>query len=177
MIRSTTVIAVKRGGTVAMAGDGQVTMGDAIVKSSTQKVRKIYNGKILVGFAGATADALTLLQHFEDHLNRYSGDMTRAAVELAKEWRTEKMLRRLEALMICADHTHLLLVSGTGDVIEPDDDIVAIGSGGNFATAAALALKEHSELNATEIATTALQIAAKICVYTNAHITLEELNE
>lgn len=176
MIRSTTVIAVKRGGTVAMAGDGQVTMGDAIVKSSTQKVRKIYNGKILVGFAGATADALTLLQHFEDHLNRYSGDMTRAAVELAKEWRTEKMLRRLEALMICADQTHLLLVSGTGDVIEPDDDIVAIGSGGNFATAAALALKEHSELNATEIATTALQIAAKICVYTNDHITLEELN-
>lgn len=176
MIRSTTVIAVKRGNEIAMAGDGQVTMGNAIVKSSTQKVRKIHNGRILVGFAGATADALTLLQYFENNLNRYSGDMTRAAVELAKEWRTEKMLRRLEALMICANTESILLLSGTGDVIEPDDDIVAVGSGGNFATAAALALKEHSELVAAEIARKSLEIAAKICIYTNAHITMEELH-
>lgn len=176
MIRSTTVVAVKRASDIAMAGDGQVTMGNAIVKSTTQKVRKIHNGSILVGFAGATADALTLLQHFESHLNRYSGDMTRAAVELAKEWRTEKMLRRLEALMICANAESILLLSGTGDVIEPDDNIVAIGSGGNFATAAALALKEHSELSAAEIAYKSLEIAAKICVYTNTHITMEELH-
>lgn len=176
MIRSTTVIAVKRDAHTAMAGDGQVTMGDAIVKSSTQKVRKIYNDSILIGFAGATADALTLLQHFENKLHTYSGDMPRAAVELAKEWRTEKMLRRLEALMLCANTSQILLVSGTGDVIEPDDGIVAIGSGGNFATAAALALKEHSSFDAAKIATVSLQIAARICVYTNSHVTMEEIH-
>ena len=176
IIRSTTVLAVKIKDSIAMAGDGQVTMGNSIVKSSTEKVRKIYHGNVLVGFAGATADALTLLQHFENNLNKYSGDMPRAAVELAKEWRTEKVLRRLEALMICANKEKILLLSGSGDVIEPDDGIVAVGSGGDYARSAALALKQHTAISAPEIARTALEIAAKICVYTNSSITLEELN-
>ena len=175
--RSTTVIVVKRGKHIAMAGDGQVTMGETVVKASTHKVRKIYHENILVGFAGATADALTLLQYFENNLNKYSGDMPRAAVELAKEWRTEKILRRLEALMVCADRSNILLLSGTGDVIEPDDDVIAIGSGGNFANAAALALKDNTKLSAADIAVKSLQIAAKICIYTNNHITMEELHE
>ncbi|HOX13133.1 MAG TPA: ATP-dependent protease subunit HslV [Spirochaetia bacterium] len=174
-IRSTTVLAVRRGGKVAMAGDGQVTMGATVMKSNAKKVRKVYDGKVLVGFAGATADAFTLFDHFEAKIKEYSGDLTRAAVELAKDWRTDKMLRRLEALLLVADAEKTLLLSGTGDVIEPAESVIAIGSGGPYAYAAALAYLDAGDLSAAEIAKRSLGIAAGICIYTNAQVTVEEL--
>ncbi|MDX9898314.1 MAG: ATP-dependent protease subunit HslV [Spirochaetia bacterium] len=175
-IRSTTIIAVRRNGKVAMAGDGQVTMGETVMKSNARKVRTIHNGKVLTGFAGATADAFTLLEHFEVKLKEYQGDLTRAAVELAKEWRTDKMLRKLEALLLVADNEKTLLLSGTGDVIEPAEDAIAIGSGGNYAYAAAMAYIDCSDLSAQEIAKRSLRIAGDICIYTNDHILVEELS-
>jgi len=174
-IRSTTIIAVRRNGKVAMAGDGQVTMGETVMKSNARKVRTIYDGKVLTGFAGATADAFTLLEHFEVKIKEYQGDLTRAAVELAKDWRTDKMLRKLEALLLVADKDKTLLLSGTGDVIEPAGDAIAIGSGGNYAYAAALAFLDSSDLSAAEIAKRSLGIAAGICIYTNDRILVEEL--
>ncbi|HHU37522.1 MAG TPA: ATP-dependent protease subunit HslV [Treponema sp.] len=173
--RSTTVIAVRRNGKVALAGDGQVTMGETIMKPNATKVRTIYDGKILTGFAGATADAFTLLEKFEIRVKEYSGDLVRSAVELAKDWRTDKMLRNLQALLLVADKDKTLLISGTGDVIEPANDVLAIGSGGNFAYAAALAYMENQELSAKEIAVKSLGIAGRICIYTNDSITVEEL--
>lgn len=174
-IRSTTILAVKRNGKVAMAGDGQVTMGQTIMKGNTKKIRKIFNGKIITGFAGSTADAFTLLDLFETKVNAYSGDITRAAVELAKEWRTNKMYKNLEALLLVADVSKILLISGNGDVIEPEEDAIAIGSGGNYAYASALALLRNTELNAKEIVQKSLEIASKICIYTNSIFTVEEL--
>ena len=174
-IRSTTVIAIKRNGKVAMAGDGQVTMGQTVMKGNARKVRKMYDGKVLTGFAGATADAFNLFDKFEMKLQEYSGDITRAAVELAKMWRTDKALRNLEALLLAASKDKILLISGTGDVIEPENDVLAIGSGGNYAYAAALAYMESSDLSALEIAQKSLKIAGEICIYTNGHITSEEL--
>ena len=174
-IRSTTVIAVRRNGKVAMAGDGQVTMGETVMKPNARKVRKIYDGKILTGFAGATADAFTLLEKFEVRVKEFSGDITRAAVELAKDWRTDKMLRNLQALLLVADKEKTLLISGTGDVIEPAEDVLAIGSGGNYAYSAALAYLEATDLPAVDIAQKSLAIAGKICIYTNDRIMVEEL--
>ena len=173
--RSTTVIAVKKDGKVAMAGDGQVTMGETVMKGNARKVRRIYDGKVLTGFAGATADAFNLFDKFEAKLKEYNGDITRAAVELAKIWRTDKALRNLEALLLVANADKILLISGTGDVIEPESDILAIGSGGNYAYAAALAYMESSTLSAKEIAEKSLKIAGNICIYTNGNITVEEL--
>lgn len=175
VIRSTTIVAVRRGGKVAMAGDGQVTMGETVVKPNARKVRKIYDGKILTGFAGATADAFTLLDKFEARVKEYSGDLTRAAVELAKDWRTDKALRNLQALLLVADAEKTLLLSGTGDVIEPEEDVLAIGSGGNYAYASALAFLENEELSASEIARKSLEIAGRICIYTNDRVMVEEL--
>jgi ATP-dependent HslUV protease, peptidase subunit HslV len=172
---STTVIAVRRGASVAMAGDGQVTMGATVMKTNARKVRRIYDGKVLVGFAGATADAFTLFERFEGKVKEYGGDITRAAVELAKDWRTDRILRRLEALLLVADKKATFLISGTGDVIEPDEGVIAIGSGGSFAYAAARAYLDASELNAREIAERSLRIAAGICIYTNGEIVVEEL--
>ena len=174
-IRSTTVIAVKKNGTVAMAGDGQVTMGNTVMKSNARKVRRMYDGKVLTGFAGATADAFTLFDKFEDRLKEYGGDITRAVVELAKMWRTDRSLSKLEALLLVANKDKILLISGSGDVIEPETDILAIGSGGNYAYAAALAYMESSDLSARDIAERSLKIAGNICIYTNNHITVEEL--
>ncbi|CAN5424477.1 ATP-dependent protease subunit HslV [soil metagenome] len=173
---ATTILAVRRDGKVALGGDGQVTLGETVVKSSAQKVRKMRDGRILAGFAGSVADAFTLFEKFEEKLERYPGNIARAAVELAKDWRTDKFLRRLEALLAVADREHLFLISGNGDVIEPDDEIVAIGSGGTVALAAARALKEHSSLSAPEIVRHGLGIAADICIYTNGHITVLELD-
>jgi len=158
-----------------MAGDGQVTMGNTVMKATARKVRKIYDGNVLVGFAGATADAFTLFERFEAKLKEYSGDITRAAVELAKEWRTDRALRRLEALVLVADKQKLLLISGTGDVIEPDQGVIAIGSGGSYAQAAALAYLDASSLDATEIARKSLEIAGAICIYTNTEVVVEEI--
>jgi ATP-dependent HslUV protease subunit HslV len=174
-IRSTTVLAVRRNGQVAMAGDGQVTMGETVMKNKARKVRRLMDGKVLCGFAGATADAFTLFDLFETKLKEYSGDLLRAAVELAKEWRTDRTLRRLEALLLVADLQKTLLISGTGDVIEPEEDALAIGSGGNYAYAAALAYLEGSSFSAAEIAERSLKIAGNICIYTNNQILLEEL--
>jgi len=174
-IRSTTVIAVRRGGKVAMAGDGQVTMGETVMKSNARKVRVMFDGKVLTGFAGATADAFALFELFEGKLKEYQGDLERAAVELAKAWRMEKALRNLNALLLVADAQKTLLLSGTGDVIEPAEDVIAIGSGGNFAYAAALAYLDSSELSARDIAERSLKIASGICIYTNSSITVEEL--
>ena len=173
--RRTTVIAVRRDGQLAMAADGQVSLGNTVIKAKARKLRTIYDGKILVGFAGATADAFTLFERFEDKIREFGGDLTRAAVELAKDWRTDRMLRRLEALLLVGDSSKTLLVSGTGDVVEPDEGVIAIGSGGNYAYAAALAFLQTSELAAEEIARRSLQIAAKICIYTNDEIFTEEL--
>lgn len=175
-IRSTTVIAVKKDNSIAMAGDGQVTMGNAVMKGNAKKVRRIYDGKVLVGFAGATADAFTLFDKFEASLKEFTGDITRAAVELAKLWRTDRMLRKLEALLLVADKDQMLLISGTGDVIEPETGAIAIGSGGNYAYAAALAYMDASELSAGDIAKRSLQIAGDICIYTNQNIVVEELH-
>ncbi len=174
-IRSTTVIAVRRGNAVAMAGDGQVTMGNTVMKTNARKIRRIYDGKVLVGFAGATADAFTLFERFEGKVKEYGGDITRAAVELAKDWRTDRILRRLEALLLVADRKATFLISGTGDVIEPDEGVIAIGSGGSYAYAAARAYLDASELAAREIAERSLRIAAGICIYTNGEIVVEEL--
>ena len=174
-IRSTTVIAVRRGGKVAVAGDGQVTMGETVMKGNARKVRRIYDGNVLTGFAGATADAFNLFDKFETKLKEYSGDLTRAAVELAKLWRTDKALRQLQALLLVANREKILLVSGTGDVVEPENDVLAIGSGGNYAYAAALAYMENPDLSAADIALKSLKIAGKICIYTNDSVTLEEL--
>ncbi|MBR1405222.1 MAG: ATP-dependent protease subunit HslV [Treponema sp.] len=174
-IRSTTVIAVKRNGKVAMAGDGQVTLGNTVCKGNARKVRKIYNGKILTGFAGSVADAFTLLDKFEEKVKESNGDLTRAAVELAKMWRTEKMYQKLEAMLIVADANKILLISGDGNVIEPENDVLAIGSGGNYAYSAALAYLDSSDLSAKEIAERSLKIAGNICIYTNQNITVEEI--
>lgn len=174
-IRSTTVIAVKRNGKVAMAGDGQVTLGNTVCKGNARKVRKIYNGKILTGFAGSVADAFTLLDKFEEKVKEFNGDLTRSAVELAKMWRTNKMYQKLEAMLIVADSSKILLISGDGNVIEPENDVLAIGSGGNYAYSAALAYLDSSDLSAREIAERSLKIASNICIYTNNNITVEEL--
>lgn len=174
-IRSTTVVAVKRNGSVAMAGDGQVTSGDTVMKGNARKVRKIYDGKIITGFAGSVADAFTLFDKFEAKIKEFSGDLTRAAVELAKLWRTDRSLSKLEALLLVADKDKILLISGDGNVVEPENDVLAIGSGGNFAYAAALAYLNSSDLSAREIAERSLRIAGSICIYTNEHITVEEL--
>ena len=174
-VRSTTVLAVRRNGRVAMGGDGQVTVGDTIVKASARKVRALKDGKILAGFAGAVADAFTLFEKLEEKLERYPGNLTRAVVELAKDWRTDRYLRRLNALLAVADQQHLFLVSGTGDVIEPDDDILAIGSGGTYALSAARALQRFSSLESPEIVREALKIAGEICIYTNQDIVVLEL--
>lgn len=174
-IRSTTIISVRHRGEVVVAGDGQVTMGNAIVKHQARKVRRLYNGKVITGFAGATADALTLFDKLEQKLEQYGGNLKRSAVELSKDWRTDKMLRRLEALLIAVDKDNSFLLSGTGDVIEPDNGIIAIGSGGPFAQSAAQALIEHSELDAEAICRAAMAIAASICVYTNDKVTMEKL--
>ncbi|MDP2959034.1 MAG: ATP-dependent protease subunit HslV [Longimicrobiales bacterium] len=174
-VRSTTVLAVRRDGRVAMGGDGQVTVGDTIVKASARKVRALKDGRILAGFAGAVADAFTLFEKLEEKLERYPGNLTKAVVELAKDWRTDRYLRRLNALLAVADRDHLFLVSGTGDIIEPDDDMLAIGSGGTYALSAARALRRHSTLTAPEIVREALKIAGEICVYTNEDIMVMEL--
>jgi len=176
IFRSTTVIAVRKGGKVAMAGDGQVTMGETVMKNNARKVRRMMDGKILCGFAGATADAITLFDRFEAKLKEYSGDLLRSAVELAKEWRLDRTLRRLEALLLVADLSKTLLISGTGDVIEPAEDALAIGSGGNYAYAAALAYLDGGDFSAAQIAEKSLKIAGNICIYTNMNITLEELS-
>ena len=176
-LRATTVLAVRRDGTIALGGDGQVTLGDTIMKSTAQKVRTLKEGKILAGFAGAVADAFSLFEKLEEKLERYPGNLTRACVELAKDWRTDRYLRRLNALLVVADRERLFLVSGEGDVIEPDDEIIAIGSGGSFALAAARALKNHSDLPAREIVRKSLEIAGEICIYTNQQITVLELEQ
>ena len=170
----TTIVCVRRAGKVALGGDGQVTLGDKVMKGNARKVRKLHDGKVIAGFAGGTADAFTLFELFESKLEQY-GNLARAAIELAKEWRTSRMLRRLEALLCVADSEQSLLISGTGDVIEPEDDLLAIGSGGAYAQAAALALLENSDLDARTIAEKALTIAGRICIYTNQSITIEEL--
>ena len=173
--RGTTIIAVRKDGKVALAGDGQVTAGDAILKGNTRKVRRMYEGKVLSGFAGATADAFTLYEVFEKKLKQYNGDLMRSAVEMAKEWRLDRNLRRLEAMLLVADKEKTFLISGSGDVIEPEYDAIAIGSGGNYAVAAARAYLESSQLSAEEIARKALEIASDICVYTNKSIVLDTL--
>jgi len=175
LIRSTTVLCVRREGKVVMAGDGQVTLGDNVIKHSARKIRRLYQEKILAGFAGSTADAFSLFARFESKLEQYHGNLGRAAVELAKDWRTDKMLRQLEALLLVADQTQTFLISGQGDVIEPDTGIAAIGSGGAFATSAATALAEHTQMSARQIAEEAMKIAGKICIYTNDKVTIEEL--
>src|SRR5437868_11663144 len=172
MILSTTILAVRRGDTVAMAGDGQVTVGDVVMKHSARKIRKLHGERVLAGFAGAVADALTLFEKFEAQLQRHKGNLRKSAVELTKEWRTDRYLRRLEAQLIVADPSQLLILSGDGDVIEPDDGAVAIGTGGSYALAAARALLQHTDLPAEEIARSALLIAADLCIYTNSNITI-----
>jgi ATP-dependent HslUV protease subunit HslV len=174
-IHSTTIICVRKKGKVAIAGDGQVTLGDTVIKHGAKKVRRLYNEKILAGFAGSSADSFALFARFEAKLEQYHGNLSRAAVELAKEWRTDRALRHLEAVMIVADDKNTFLISGTGDLIEPDDGIVGIGSGGPYALAAARALSKYSDLGAREIAMEAMQIAGKICIYTNENISIEEL--
>src|SRR5438477_2947885 len=175
-LRATTILAVRHQGRVVMAGDGQVTVGQTIMKSNARKVRRLYQDRVLAGFAGAGADALTLFERFETKLGQVNGNLRRAAVDLAKDWRTDRLLRRLEALLVVADRESSLIVSGTGDVIEPEDGICAIGSGGNFALAAARVLMKPSQLDARQIAEEALRTAAEICVYTNDHLIIEELD-
>jgi ATP-dependent HslUV protease subunit HslV len=175
MIHSTTIICVRRGDRLAMAGDGQVSLGQTILKQSARKIRRLHKDKVLAGFAGSTSDAFALFSRFENKLEEYRGNLSRAAIELAKDWRLDKALRQLEALLIVADNDSAFLISGTGDVVEPDDGIIAIGSGGPFALAAARALIKHTDLSAKEIALEALQISSGICVYTNDQIIVEEL--
>lgn len=174
-VHGTTVIGLIRNGKAAMGSDGQVTVSNTVLKHNTKKVRKLYNDKVLAGFAGSTADALTLFEKFEAKLEQYKGNLSRAAVELAKEWRTDRFLRRLEALLAVMDSKSSFIISGNGDVIEPDDGIVAIGSGGSFAIAAARMLVKYSDLSAKDIVNEALNVAADICIFTNNHITIEEL--
>jgi len=174
--QGTTILCVRKNGKVAIAGDGQVTHGQTILKHNAKKIRKMYKDTIVAGFAGATADAITLFEKFETKIETYRGNITRAAVELAKDWRTDKVLRRLEALLIVADREHSFIISGTGDVIEPEDGVAAIGSGGPYAHAAAKALIEHTELEPRQIVEEAMKITSKICIYTNELITIEELN-
>ncbi len=176
-MHATTILAVRRGSDVAMAGDGQVTVGDVVMKHSARKIRRLMNGQVLAGFAGSTADALTLFDKFEHMLERYQGNLRRAAVELTKEWRTDKFLRRLEAMLLVASRDELLVLTGDGDVIEPDDGVAAIGSGGTYAQAAARALTQYTDLTATEIARAAMQIAASMCIYTNDRILLFTLED
>ena len=175
MIQGTTIIAVRHKGQVAIGGDGQVTFGNSILKQKANKIRKLYKDKVLAGFAGATADAFTLFEKFENKVKEYGGDLTRAAVELAKDWRTDRILRKLEALLLVADKKKIFLISGTGDVIEPEEGIIAIGSGGNYAYAAARAYMEMGSLSAREIAEKSLNIASDICIYTNKEILVEEI--
>ncbi len=174
-IRSTTVICVRRGDQVVMAADGQVSLGSTIMKGSAKKIRRLYNDKVLAGFAGSTADAFSLFSRFEAKLEQYAGNLNRAAVELAKDWRTDKMLRQLEALLIVADAHQTLMLSGTGDVIDPDEGVMTIGSGGSFALAAARALMANTDMTAREIAEKSMKIAGDICIYTNDQVTIEEL--
>jgi ATP-dependent HslUV protease subunit HslV len=174
-VRSTTVLAVRKGGRVAMGGDGQVTMGDTVVKTKARKVRALKEGKFLAGFAGAVADAFTLFEKLEEKLDRYPANIAKAVVELAKDWRMDRYLRRLDALLAVADADHLFLVSGNGDVIEPDDEVLAIGSGGSYALAAARALRDHSDLDARAIVQRSLEIAGEICIYSNQDIVVLEL--
>jgi ATP-dependent HslUV protease subunit HslV len=174
--RGTTILSVRRGSAVAIGGDGQVTMGDTVMKGNARKVRRLYNDRVIAGFAGGTADAFTLFELFEGKLEKHSGHLTRAAVELAKDWRTNKMLRNLEALLAVADRETSLIISGNGDVIEPENSLMAIGSGGPFAQAAARALLENTDMDARAITEAALNIAADICIYTNRQLTLEELS-
>ena len=171
----TTIVSVRRGSVVALGGDGQVTLGNVVVKSTARKVRKLYKDQVLAGFAGATADAFTLFERFEAKLEKHQGHLVRAAIELTKDWRTDRVLRRLEALLVVADRERTFLLSGTGDIIEPDEGVIAIGSGGPYALAAARALLAHSPLDARAVAEAALTIAADICIYTNRHLTVEEL--
>jgi len=175
MFHATTILCVRRDGKVAIGGDGQVTMGNTVFKQNAKKIRTIYSEKVIAGFAGATADAFTLFEKFEGKLESYRGNITRAAVELAKDWRTDKILRRLEALLIIADKEHTFIISGTGDVIEPEEGIAAIGSGGAYAQAAAKALLDNTQLSAKEIVEKSMKIAGNICIYTNENISIEEL--
>jgi len=174
-IRGTTILSVRRAGRVVIGGDGQVSMGNTVMKGNARKVRRLYKGRVLAGFAGATADAFTLFERFEGKLEKHSGHLTRAAVELAKDWRTDRMLRRLEALLVVADHEASLILTGTGDVVEPEDSLMAIGSGGSYAQAAARAMLDTTELPARDIVQRGLSIAADICVYTNHNLVIEEL--
>jgi ATP-dependent HslUV protease subunit HslV len=174
-IHATTILALRHNGKVVVAGDGQVSMGNTVMKRTARKVRRIYNGKVLAGFAGASADAFTLFDKFEKQLEQHNGNLRRAAVELAKDWRTDRVLRRLEALLIAADRDTLLVLSGSGDIIEPDDNVIAIGSGGNYALAAARVLVKHTDLDARAIAEEAMRQAAAICIYTNDQLVIEEL--
>ena len=174
-VRSTTVLLVERDGSFAMAGDGQVTLGETVIKSNARKVRRLLNGEVIAGFAGATADAFALLSRFESKLGEYQGQLERAAIELTKEWRTDRYLRHLEAMMIVADKTGAFLISGKGDVIASDEGLLAVGSGSMYALAAARALKKHTEMTAKDIAVEALRIAGEICIYTNSDIVIEEL--
>ena len=176
MFKGTTILCVRKNGKVAIAGDGQVTLGNTVMKHNAKKIRKMYDNKILSGFAGATADAFTLFEKFEAKVESYSGNITKAAVELAKEWRTDKMLRRLEALLVVADKDHSFIISGTGDVLEPEDGIAAIGSGGPYAQSAAKALVDNTEMDPREIVEKAMKITSKICIYTNEEIHVEELD-
>ena len=173
----TTILSVRRGGSVVIGGDGQVSLGQTVMKGNARKVRRLYKGGVIGGFAGATADAFTLFERFEGKLEKHQGHLTRAAVELAKDWRTDRMLRRLEAMLCVADHEASLIITGTGDVLEPERDLMAIGSGSGFAQSAARALLENTELSAREIVERALGIAADICIYTNHNLVLEELGE
>ena len=176
-MKGTTILAVRRGDQVAIAGDGQITVGDVVLKRNAKKLRTLYHDQVIAGFAGAVADALTLFERFENQLEKHGGQLRRAAVELAKEWRTDRVLRRLEAWLIVADRNELLVVSGEGDVVEPDEGVVGIGSGGGYAHAAAKALLQYSNLSAVEIARTAMEIAASLCVYTNTYISVISLGE
>lgn len=175
MIHATTIVAVRRDGKTALAGDGQVTIDDTIVKSTAQKVRDMRDGEVIAGYAGAAADALALFERLEEKLDEYHGNLPRAALELAKQWRTDRVLRQLEALLLVVDEENMFLISGNGDLIVPDDDVMAIGSGGAYATAAAKALLRHTDLSAREIAEAALRVAGEICIFTNDHITTYEL--
>jgi len=174
-LRGTTIVAVSRGGRVAVAGDGQVSLGSTVLKQTARKIRLLHDGKVVAGFAGGTADAFTLFEKFEAKLSEFRGNLRRSAVELAKDWRTDRVLRRLEALMVVTDGRDLMLLSGGGDVVEPDDGLIGIGSGGSYALAAARALLRHTELSAAEIAREAVEIAAGICVYTNGNVAVEEI--
>jgi ATP-dependent HslUV protease subunit HslV len=176
-IHATTILSVRHRGQVVMASDGQVTLGDAVVKHAARKIRRLYSDKVLAGFAGSAADSFALFARFEAKLEQYRGNLERSAVELAKDWRTDRALRRLEAMLIVADERSTFLLSGTGDLIEPDDGIIGIGSGGNYAMAAARALARHTEIDARAIAEIAMGIAAEVCIYTNAHLTIEALGQ